>query len=434
MQELLRDHFQYLDAGVSPFHAVAESARRLEKAGFARLEEGAPWKLSHSGCYYTTRNGSSLIAWRMPRRELGGWRGAAAHSDSPTFRLTKTKVEDKLYARARVEGYGGMRLSTWLDRPLTLAGRVLVRTEKGVAARLIAPDRDLLCIPSLCVHFDREGAKGHPLDVAVDLQPIFGTAGQDIRTLLAAESGVCPPEDVLDFDLTLAVRQHAVAVGLAEELYMSPRIDDLGAAHATLTGFLAGKGSDTRGDVWCLFDNEEVGSGTRQGAQGSFLADVLARAEQALHIGEEGRVRAWTNSLMLSADNAHATHPNHPELSDAAHPIALNGGVVLKYNASQKYTTSAFTGALFTELCRRAEVPVQPFYNRPDLPGGSTLGNLLAHSVSLPMVDIGLPQLAMHSAVETAGTADVGSMARAAAALYNTEFSQPADGRWEIEK
>lgn len=429
--QLLGDHFAFLNAGVSPFHAAAEAARRLEAAGFVRLEEGSAWALAPGGCYYTTRNASSLIAWRMPCGTLGGWRGAAAHSDSPSFRLTKTKLEDKLYARARVEGYGGMRLSTWLDRPLTLAGRVLVRTENGVESRLFAPDQDLLCIPSLCVHFDREGAKGHALDVAVDLQPIFGAAGQDLRTLIAGASG-CSEAELLDFDLTLAVRQPAVAVGMAQELFMAPRIDDLSAAHTTLAGFLAGRGSDRRGDVWCLFDNEEVGSGTRQGAAGSFLSDVLARAEQALGLGAEQRVRAWTNSLLLSADNAHATHPNHPELSDAAHPIALNGGVVLKYSASQKYTTSGLTGALFTEICRRAEVPVQPFYNRPDLPGGSTLGNLLAHSVSLPMVDIGLPQLAMHSAVETAGTADVAALARAAEAFYNTEFGQPADGRWEI--
>ncbi len=434
MTELLRDHFAFLDAGVSPFHAAAEAARRLDAAGFTRLEEGAAWALAPGGRYYTTRNGSSLVAWRMPGKTLGGWRAAAAHSDSPSFRLTKTKVEDKLYARARVEGYGGMRLSTWLDRPLTLAGRVLLRTENGIVSRLLAPDRDLLCIPSLCVHFDREGSKGHPLDVAVDLQPIFGAAGQDLAALLAAESGVCPASDVVDFDLTLAVRQKAVAVGMAGELFMSPRIDDLSAAHTTLTGFLAGHGSEVRGDVWCLFDNEEVGSSTRQGAQSTFLPDVLARAEEAMGLSAEGRVRARANTLLLSADNAHATHPNHPELSDAAHPIALGGGVVLKYNASQKYTTSGLTGALFAEICRRAEVPVQPFFNRPDVPGGSTLGNLLAHSVSVPMVDIGMAQLAMHSAVETAGTADVSAMARAAAAFYDTEFSQPRDGAWEIAR
>ena len=432
MQDRMQDCFDFLAAGVSPYHAVAEAARRLAGAGFTRLEESQPWALAPGGRYFTTRAGTSLIAWRMTAGPLAGWRAAAAHSDSPTFRLTKTAVEDKLYARARVEGYGGMRLSTWLDRPLTLAGRILVRTGEGVASRLIAPDRDLLCIPSLCVHFDREGAKGRALNPAVDLQPIFGAAGQDLSAVLAGEGGVCPRADILDYDLTLAVRQRPVRLGMAGEYFMSPRIDDLAAAYATLAGFLAGPGSATRGDLWCLFDNEEVGSGTRQGALGTFLADVLARAEEALGVTVGQSRAARANSLLLSADNAHATHPNHPETSDAAHPIALNGGVVLKYSASQKYTTSGLTGALFTELCRRAEVPVQTFCNRPDVPGGSTLGNLLARQVSLPMVDVGIPQLAMHSAVETAGCADVGHLARAAAALYGAEFSQPADGRWQI--
>ncbi len=426
MESMLKGCLEYLDAGVSPFHAVEASAKLLNQAGFTRLEESQPWNLVKGGKYYTTRNGSSLIAWRMPQEELGGWRGAAAHSDSPTYRITATKVEDPRYARARVEGYGGMRSSTWLDRPLTMAGRVLVRTENGVETRLVCPDKDLLCIPSVCVHFDREGVKGGPLNVATDLQPIFGNSGADLAAEIAGEG------EVLEYDLVLVTRQKAVTVGMQQELLMSPRIDDLGAAYATLQGFLAGKGAKDRGDVWCLFDNEEVGSGTRQGALGNFLPSVLARAEQALGITPEQHICAQTNTLMLSADNAHATHPNHPELSDAAHPVALNGGVVIKYNASQKYTTSALTGALFSEICRRADVPVQPFYNRPDMPGGSTLGNLLSWQSSVPMVDIGMPQLAMHSAVETAGCADVDYMAKAVAAFYNTRLAQPSDGNWTI--
>jgi aspartyl aminopeptidase len=433
MQQAMKGCFDFLAAGVSPYHAVRAAAQKLEGAGFVHLEESASWALAPGGSYYTTRNGSSLIAWRMPGKTLGGWRGAAAHSDSPTFRITSPVAEDARYGKARVEPYGGMRYSTWLDRPLTVAGRILVRSGDGVVSRLVAPDRDVLCIPSLCVHFDRDGAKGAPLDAKIDLQPIFGEAGDTLTSVLAGEGGVCPRTDILDYDLVLAVRQAPCTVGIHEEYYMSPRIDDLACAYATLEGFLARQGSETRGDVWCLFDNEEVGSGTRQGALGSFLPDVLARAEEAMHIGTEERAAAYANSLLLSADNAHATHPNHPELSDAAHPIALNGGVVIKYNASQKYTTSGLTGALFAEICRRAEVPVQAFYNRPDLPGGSTLGNLLARQVSLPMADIGLPQLAMHSAVETAGCADVGYMARAVAKFYSCELAQKTDGNWTIE-
>ncbi|MCI2046898.1 MAG: M18 family aminopeptidase [Faecalibacterium sp.] len=432
MQQLLADCFAFLAASPSPYHAVHTAAGLLRAAGFVHLEESAPWALVPGGAYYVTRNGSSLIAWRMPGGKLGGWRGAAAHSDSPAFRLTCTKKEDAYYARAEVEPYGGMRLCSWLDRPLTLAGRILVRSKEGVVSRLIAPERDLLCIPSLCVHFDRDGAKGAPLDPKIDLQPIFGAAGEDLSAVLAGEGGVCPRADILDYDLTLAVRQAPCTVGLENEFFMAPRIDDLACAFGTLTGFLAGTPCETRGDVWCLFDNEEVGSGTRQGALGSFLPDVLARAEAALGLGAEQRIAARANSLFLSADNAHATHPNHPETSDAAHPVVLNGGVVIKYNASQKYTTSGLTGALIAEICRRAEVPVQAFYNRPDTPGGSTLGNLLARQVSVPMADIGLPQLAMHSAVETAGCADIGHLACAAAKFYSSVLTQKTDGSWEI--
>ena len=427
MNTFVKECLAYLDAGVSPFHVVANTARILTEAGFTRLEESQPWQLEKGGKYFTTRNGSSLIAWRMPGETLGGWRGAAAHSDSPTYRITASKVDDPRYARARVEGYGGMRPATWIDRPLTVAGRVLVRTENGVESRLVCPDKDLLCIPSVCVHFDREGAKGGPLNAAVDMQPIFGQAGAD----LAAE--VAGAGDVLEYDLVLVPRQKAVTLGANQEFFMSPRIDDLGCAYTTLAGFLQGKGSADRGDLWCLFDNEEVGSGTRQGALSNFLASVLSRAEEALGVTAEGHIQAQANTLMLSADNGHATHPNHPELSDSQHPVTLNGGVVVKYNASQKYTTSALTGALFGEVCRRAGVPVQPYFNRPDMPGGSTLGNLLSWQNSVAMVDIGMAQLSMHSAVETAGCADVDYMVRAVAAFYNTRLGQPADGSWTVQ-
>ena len=426
MNEIVNDCLAFLDAGVSPFHAIAESSRRLDAAGFTHLQESQPWQLEKGGKYYTTRNGSSLIAWRMPTETLGGWRGAAAHSDSPTYRITASKVDDPRYARARVEGYGGMRPATWIDRPLTIAGRVLVRTENGIETRLVCPDKDLLCIPSVCVHFDREGAKGAPLNAASDMQPIFGAKGADLAAAVAGEG------DVVEYDLVLAPRQKAVTVGMNEEFFMSPRIDDLGAAYATLQGFLAGTGSADRGDIWCLFDNEEVGSGTRQGALSNFLASILSRAEEAMGVTADGHIQAQANTLMLSADNAHATHPNHPELSDPHHPIAMNGGVVVKYNASQKYTTSALTGALFGEICRRADVPVQVYYNRADMPGGSTLGNLLSWQNSVAMVDIGMGQLAMHSAVETAGCEDVVYMVKAVSAFYNTRLAQPSDGNWTI--
>lgn len=426
--------FHFLDAGVSPFHAVAAAEARLCAAGYRKLEECAPWQLAEGGRYYTTRNQSSIIAWRMPAGPaLTGWHAAVSHGDSPAWRLKKTACTDQYYARAEVEGYGGMIMSTWLDRPLSVAGRVLLRTPQGVKSRLIAPDRALLCIPSLAIHQNRGVNDGFKFNPQIDLQPVYGGAGEDLADLLTAEAAVCPRADLLAHDLVLCVRQPAVRIGLKGEWFMSPRIDDLECACTTLLGFLAGRGEEAgRADLWAMLDNEEVGSSSRQGALGTFAADVMARIEESLGMSREQSIRARAGSLLVSADNGHAVHPNHPEKSAPEHPVTLNGGVVVKINASQKYTTSGLTAALFEEICRRAEVPVQRFYNRADQPGGSTLGNLLGHQISIPMLDIGLAQLAMHSAVETAGCADAQAMVRAMAAFYNTPLAQSADGVWSI--
>ena len=266
----------------------------------------------------------------------------------------------------------------------------------------------------------------------VDLQPIFGGKGGNLKEVLAAEAGV-KAEDILDADLVLATREKAVRMGLNGEYFMSGRIDDLECAYTTLWGFLQGRGEEEgRGDIWVMFDNEEVGSSSRQGAQGTLMADVLARIEESLGVSREQSIRARTNSLVLSADNGHATHPNHPEKSDPANPVVMGGGVLLKYNARQTYTTSGFTGAAFTAICKKAGVPVQVFANRADVPGGSTLGNLLGHQILMPMVDIGLGQLAMHSAMETASCADAEYMAKAVAEYYNTPIFQPKDGEWKL--
>jgi len=428
MSQLLNDLFDFLNEGVSPFHAVAAAERRLADAGYQKLEESAPWQLTAGGRYYTTRNQSALLAWRMPADgTLTGWHAVASHCDVPTWRVKNTGVSDKYYAKAATEGYGGMLMYSWLDRPLSVAGRVLVRTETGVKSKLIAPDKDLLCIPSVAIHFNREANNGYKFNPQVDMQPVMGAAGQDLAALLAEEG------EVLAHDLVLVCRQKATRVGLQGEWFMSPRIDDLECAATTLFGFLSAAGAEPgRADVWAMFDNEEVGSSSRQGAEGTLMADVMARIEQALGVTPDQSVRARANSLLLSADNGHAVHPNHPEKSDPANPVTLGGGVVLKYNASQKYTTSGLTAAVFGEICRKAGVPTQTFCNRADVPGGSTLGNLLGHQISIPMVDIGLAQLAMHASVETAACADAEAMAAAVEAFYNTPLAQTADGEWTV--
>ena len=425
---------EYIQDSPSPYHAAAAAAARLEAAGFTRLEESAPWALSSGQCCYTTRNQSSLIAFRLPGGTPEGWRMTAAHSDSPTFYVKNDALEgDKRYVRLAVEGYGGMNCASWLDRPLTVAGRAVVRTPAGVEGRLVYLDRDLLTIPSLAIHQQRDVNRGHDYNAQKDMQPLYALGGGPSLTALLAEELGVDVGDILATDLVLCITEKAQRVGLQGEYFMSGRIDDLECAYATLYGFLQGRGEEAgRGDIWVMFDNEEVGSSSRQGAQGSLMSDVLARIEESLGVTKEQSIRARTNCLLLSADNGHAIHPNHPEKSDQKLPVNMGGGVILKYNARQTYTTSGLTGAAFTAICEKAGVPVQTFANRADVAGGSTLGNLLGRQILMPMVDIGVGQLAMHSAMETASCKDAEYLANACAAYYNTPIFQPEDGQWKL--
>lgn len=431
----MQDLFTFIDQSVSPYHSVQEAVCRLEKAGFIRREESDEWQIEPGGKYYVTRNQSSIIAFAVPAQKPQYYHLTASHSDSPTFRIKKSRMEGKDYARAEVEGYGGMIHSSWLDRPLGFAGRVMVRTPEGITAKLVAADKDIFVIPNLAIHFNREINKGYAYNPQVDLQPLYGGGDAELKDLIASGADVSSAEEVLDMDLVLTVRQKAGYLGVRNEFYTAPRIDDLACAYTTLAGFLAAldetEQNTEKVSLWCMFDNEEVGSGTRQGAMGSFLPEVMARLEQACGMTEEERIRARSKSLLVSADNAHALHPNHPGKSDPEFPVILNQGIVIKYNASQRYTTTGMTAAVFSELCRREGIPVQRFANRADSPGGSTLGNLLGHQFSIPMLDIGLPQLAMHSAVETAGCADAGYMIRAVKAFYESEICQVKDGEWK---
>ena len=432
---MIEDLFEFLQEGVTPYHAAATAAAWLDAAGFTRLEEADYWNLEPGHGYYITRNGSAVVAWRVPDHAIGGWRITASHSDCPGWKIKSDTVENDGCRRLSVEGYGGMNMATWLDRPLTVAGRVLLRTEDGVETRLVHFDRDLLVIPSLAIHMQRDVNRGHDYNPQVDMQPLWGPAGSRTLTdLLCAELGV-EPGDILDRDLQLVVRQAPAVVGPEGEFFLSPRIDDLECAAATLLGFIdaAAEADSACAPVWAMLDNEEVGSSSRQGAQSSFLRDVLDRIIEAVPHSAQGAPRALANSFLLSADNGHAAHPNFAAKSDPAAPVRLGGGVVLKYNASQKYTTNAVSGGIFRAVCEKAGVPVQVFTNRADEPGGSTLGNLQSHSLPIPMADIGLAQLAMHSAVETAAVSDVNAMVRAVAAFYRVHLRALGDGVYTLE-
>ena len=431
---MLDDLFEFLQEGVTPYHAAATAAAWLDAAGFTRLEEADYWNLEPGKGYYILRNGSAVVAWRIPDHAIGGWRITASHSDAPGWKIKSDAVTNDGCRRLSVEGYGGMIMSSWLDRPLTVAGRVLVRTEDGVETRLVHFDRDLLVIPSLAIHMQRDVNKGHTYNPQIDMQPLWGPAdSRTLTDLLCQELGVAA-EDILDRDLQLVTRQAPAVIGPDGQYFMAPRIDDLECAATTLLGFIdaAAETDSACAPVWAMLDNEEVGSSSRQGAESSFLRDVLDRILEAIPHSAQMEHRALANSFMLSADNGHATHPNFAAKSDPAAPVRLGGGVVLKYNASQKYTTNALSGGIFRAICEKAGVPVQTFTNRADEPGGSTLGNLQSHSLPIPMADIGLAQLAMHSAVETAAVADAESMVKAVAAFYRVHLRALGDGVYTL--
>ena len=427
-RESTMDLIDFIARSPSAFHAVEQVRQALEGAGYRPLLESEAWDIEPGDRCYVKRNGSSLIAFRVPRTDWRGFLLSASHSDSPTFQIKENgELEGpEGYLRLNTERYGGMLCAPWLDRPLSAAGRVLVRTATGVESRLADIDQDLLLIPSVAIHMNREVNNGFRYDPKTDLVPLMGTAGDRGRLRsLAAEAAGAREEDVLGMDLFLYLRQRGTIWGAGKEFVSAPRLDDLQCAFGCLKGFLAAEPGESL-PVYCLFDNEEVGSGTRQGADSDFLQRTLERLCAALGVEDP---MAAANSFLVSADNAHAVHPNHPEYADPTHRPHLNGGVVIKHSASQRYTTDAVSQAVFTELCRRAQVPVQHFANRSDLPGGSTLGNIALAHVSLYSVDIGLAQLAMHSPYETVGADDTDHLIRAMTAYYSASFSVEGDGR-----
>lgn len=432
-RETVKRLFQFIDKSPSCFHTIANAIEQLEEAGYQELEEVNEWEICCGGKYYVNRNGSSLIAFHLPERKPDGFHFVASHSDSPCFKikeLPEILVENQ-YVKLNVEKYGGMIVSTWLDRPLSVAGRVAVKTGGETAGernpadcykpvmKNVAVDRDLLLIPNIAIHMNRDMNKGTEYSIQTDMLPLYGGADSkdSFKKLIADTAGVAA-EDILSSDLFLYHREKCRIFGAADEFICAPRLDDLGCVYASLEAFLHAV-PDKYVNVMVIFDNEEVGSATRQGAASTFLYDTLTRVCEALEISESGYIRMLADSFMISADNAHAVHPNHPEKADATNRPYLNGGIAIKYHGSQKYTTDAFSAAVMKEICRRAEVPFQTYANHSDIAGGSTLGNISAVQVPVSTVDIGLPQLAMHSAYETAGAEDIEYMIRALSCFYS---------------
>jgi len=406
--DILKDLMDFLDSSVTMFHAINECEKVLQRSGFTYLPENEKWNIN-KGKYYTKRNSSSLIAFDIAEGDYH-FQISAAHSDSPTFKLKdRPVIEANGYLKLNVEGYGGMINATWLDKPLTLAGRVMVNTDKGIETRLLHIDRDLLIIPNVPIHFNREINKGFAFNNQVDMLPILSAGNlkeDDFDNMIAKELGI-EAEAILAKDLYLVNRQKAAIIGFDNELISSGRLDDLECVYTSLRGFVEAENKNHI-NVFAVFDNEEVGSVTKQGAMSTFLASTLDRVNTALGKSKEEYYRAIAKSILISCDNAHAVHPNHPELFDVKNRPVLNQGIAIKESANQKYTTDAFSRAILKKILEKKNIPYQTFANRSDIAGGSTLGNLSNTVVSMNAVDIGLPQLAMHSAYETAGAKDVG--------------------------
>ena len=413
MDKRTKELMKFLDASRSVYHAVDYLKNLLLGDGYTQLEEGERWTLAPGGKYFLTRGGTAVIAFRVPQEKAHGFMLSASHSDRPTFKVKENAEQVSAYTRLATEKYGGMMIAPWLDRPLSIAGRVLVQTENGVQSRLVDIDKDLLLIPNVAIHMNRSANDGYKWNPAVDTLPLFGgkdAKGKFQKLLKKAGGG-----EVLGHDLYLYVRQKATVWGADQEFISSAALDDLECAWCCTQGFLKAKKSRSI-PVLCVFDSEEVGSGSVQGAASKLLETTISRICAALELDENILL---ANSFMLSADNAHAVHPNHPELADAANAPVMNGGVVLKFNASLRYTTDGLSAAIFRSVCQKADVPVQTYCNRADMPGGSTLGYISLSHVSIPSADIGLAQLAMHSCYETAGVKDAIYLEDAMAAYYS---------------
>ena len=412
-QKCAREMLDFIEKSPTCFQAVENLKADLEGQGFQELKEAGEWKIQAGGGYFVTRNDSSLIAFRLPADGSGvkGFHICASHSDSPCFKVKESpemSVEG-VYVKLNTEKYGGMILSTWMDRCLSVAGRVAVPGREGVETRLVNIDQDLLVIPSVAIHLTRGTAENGELNPQTDMLPLFGSASQEEEKKLlmerVAEAAGVKQEDILGQDLFLYVREKGRILGEGGDFVLSPRLDDLQCVYASSRAFLESMPQEYV-NICAVFDNEEVGSGTKQGADSTFLEDVLWRISKGLGQGRTGYLRLTAGSFLISADNAHAMHPNHPEKSDPTNRPRLNGGIVIKFHGGQKYTTDAVSAARMRGICKAADVPCQSYANRSDIPGGSTLGNISTAHVSVSSVDIGLPQLAMHSAVETAGVKD----------------------------
>ncbi|WP_027090441.1 M18 family aminopeptidase [Thomasclavelia saccharogumia] len=437
-KKISQELMAFIKQSPTAFHAVDNMKKMLKEDDYEELLEGQAWEIKPGKKYFVSRNNSSIIAFNLGSKlDKYSFNVAASHSDSPTFKIKENaEIEIKgKYTQLNTEGYGGMLCATWFDRPLSIAGRVLIQEGNSYITKLVNIDRDLVMIPNVAIHMNRAVNDGFAYNKQIDMLPLFGGSDSksgDLRHLIAEQLNVTD-ENIYGMDLYLYNRMEPSIWGVNEEFISCSQLDDLQCAYASLQGFLKGS-NDQSINVFACFDNEEVGSGTKQGAGSTFLYDILKRVNQALGKNDEEFYQALASSFMLSADNAHAVHPNHPEKTDVNNCVYLNEGVVVKSHAGQKYTSDALSIAVFKGLCKKANVPVQFFANRSDALGGSTLGNIAMAQVSMNCVDIGLPQLAMHSSYETAGIKDTYYMIKVMEEFFNSHIEEAGVDELRVTK
>ncbi|HLR35852.1 MAG TPA: M18 family aminopeptidase [Tissierellales bacterium] len=413
---LAKELINLLDECPSPFHVVERVEKDLIKEGFKKLDSKEKWEIKKGGKYFVTKNKSALIAFVVGKGEIeeDGFRLIGAHTDSPTFRVKPNPemVIENNYLKLNTEVYGGPILNTWFDRPLSLAGRVAVRSENPIKPdyKLLNIDKPIMIIPNLAVHMNRKVNEGVKINAQTQSLPLLAMVNEEFEKdnyllkVISKNLGIIK-EDILDFDLFLYEYEKGNIIGLNNEFISSGRLDDLSMVHAGIKALVKSEVSNSTNIMVC-FDNEEVGSMTKQGAASPMLKTILERITFALGKDREDFFRGLYNSFIVSADAAHGVHPNYTEQHDPTNRPIINKGPAIKISANQSYTSDSFSSTVYENICKAADVPVQRFVNRSDKRGGSTIGPISSSQLDIPSVDIGNPLLAMHSIRELGGVMD----------------------------
>ena len=412
--------FDFIEKCPTALHTVDTVKSILGKAGYTELRESDTDRFSTPGRFFVTRGDSSIIAFARGA-SAEGFSVCSSHTDTPAMKVTGLEEKRSAYTSVPVEKYGGSILYSWLDRPLSVAGRVVVRCEGGLSVRLVNIDRDLLTVPSIAIHQNRGVNDGYKFNPAVDMLPLLSldTEGSSLKKIIAEELRVSA-EDIVSSDLYVYNRERGRVFGKDSEFILSPRLDNLASVFSSLTALLESEYREDTVKVFCAFDNEEVGNSTKQGADSTFLLSVLEKIA-----GDDNKLyKMLESSFMVSLDNAHAIHPNHPELSNPKASALIGKGVAVKYNAGQLYTTDAVSDAVIRIVAEKAGAPLQSFATRADMLSGSTLGSVATTRVGISSVDLGIPQLAMHSASESMGVSDLVSAVKLIRQLYSSKVTK----------